>query len=35
MMDLKCFMGTIVAVFKSDGVVEGGTGVLENKEDSR
>lgn len=35
MMDLKCFVGTIVAVFKSDGVVEGGTGVLENKEDSR
>lgn len=35
MMDLKCFVGTIIAVFKSDGVVEGGTGVLENKEDSR
>lgn len=34
-MDLKCFVGTIIAVFKSDGVVEGGTGVLENKEDSR
>lgn len=34
-MDLKCFIGTIVAVFKSDGVVEGGTGILENKEDSR
>lgn len=35
MMDLKCFVGTIGAVFKSHGVVEGGTGVLENKEDSR
>lgn len=34
-MDLKCFVGTIIAVFKSHGVVEGGTGVLENKEDSR
>lgn len=34
-MDLKCFVGTIVAVFKRHGVVEGGTGVLENKEDSR
>ncbi|BAM48140.1 sugar transferase [Amphibacillus xylanus] len=26
-MDVKCFFGTIVSVFKSDGVVEGGTGV--------
>lgn len=25
-MDVKCFFGTIVSVFKSDGVVEGGTG---------
>ncbi len=25
-MDLKCFIGTIVSVLKSDGVVEGGTG---------
>ena len=25
-MDLKCFFGTIKAVLKSDGVVEGGTG---------
>lgn len=25
-MDVKCFLGTIVSVFKSDGVVEGGTG---------
>ncbi|MBT2686428.1 sugar transferase [Bacillus sp. ISL-37] len=29
-MDVKCFFGTIVSVVKSDGVVEGGTGV--NKE---
>ncbi|MFW7385521.1 sugar transferase [Vagococcus fluvialis] len=28
-MDVKCFFGTIVSVFKSDGVLEGGTG---NKE---
>ena len=26
LMDVKCFIGTIVCVFKSDGVVEGGTG---------
>ena len=25
-MDVKCFLGTIVSVVKSDGVVEGGTG---------
>ncbi|WP_210469974.1 sugar transferase [Sporosarcina sp. 6E9] len=25
-MDIKCFFGTIVSVFKSDGVLEGGTG---------
>ncbi|MGP9043572.1 sugar transferase [Cytobacillus kochii] len=26
-MDVKCFFGTIVRVVKSDGVIEGGTGV--------
>lgn len=30
--DVKCFFGTIAAVLKSDGVVEGGTGSIENKE---
>jgi O-antigen biosynthesis protein WbqP len=25
-MDVKCFIGTIISVIKSDGVVEGGTG---------
>lgn len=25
-MDMKCFFGTIVSVFQSDGVLEGGTG---------
>lgn len=28
-MDIKCFFGTIISVFKSDGVVEGGTGTRE------
>lgn len=27
--DLKCFLGTIFSVLRSDGVVEGGTGVIE------
>ncbi len=27
--DVKCFFGTVAAVLKSDGVIEGGTGVLE------
>lgn len=31
-MDLKCFFGTIISVFKSEGVVEGGTGSVK-KED--
>ncbi|MGX7132225.1 sugar transferase [Enterococcus songbeiensis] len=30
-LDIKCFFGTIGAVFKSDGVVEGGTGSLKDK----
>src|SRR5690625_2725261 len=36
-MDLKCFFGSFISVFKSDGVVEGGTGTLkqEQKEDER
>ncbi|MDT2757482.1 sugar transferase [Enterococcus asini] len=33
LMDLKCFFGTIVAVFKHEGVVEGGTGSMDNKGD--
>jgi len=28
-LDVKCFFGTIVKVLKRDGVVEGGTGVIE------
>lgn len=31
-MDVKCFFGTISSVLKSDGVVEGGTGVSARKE---
>ncbi|HGF7555643.1 TPA: sugar transferase [Enterococcus faecium] len=34
MMDLKCFFGTIISVFKSDGVVEGETGSVK-KEDAK
>lgn len=35
-LDIKIFFGTILSIFKSDGVVEGGTGTLEkNKPDSR
>ena len=30
-MDARCFFGTIISVLKSDGVVEGGTGVMEKK----
>lgn len=29
LMDIKCFFGTISSVAKSDGVVEGGTGALD------
>ncbi|WP_117168483.1 sugar transferase [Paraliobacillus sediminis] len=32
-MDVKCFFGTIKSVLKNDGVVEGGTGVSEIKEE--
>lgn len=31
-MDVKCFFGTITSVLKHDGVVEGGTGMMEQKE---
>ena len=31
-MDVKCFFGTITSVFKSDGVVEGGTGTMKKEE---
>lgn len=31
-MDVKCFICTIISVIKSDGVVEGGTGTIAQKE---
>lgn len=30
-MDVRCFVGTIFSVLKSDGVVEGGTGTIKKK----
>lgn len=33
-MDVKCFIGTIISVLKSDGIVEGGTGALSNNKDA-
>lgn len=35
MFDVKCFFGTISSVAKSDGVVEGGTGELRKKNQSK
>jgi len=35
LFDLRCFFGTIVSIFKREGVVEGGTGALNNKEDKK
>ena len=32
LFDLKCFLGTITSVLKSDGVVEGGTGELHKRD---
>lgn len=33
-MDVKCFFGTIVSVLKRDGVLEGGTGKIQNDKES-
>jgi O-antigen biosynthesis protein WbqP len=33
-MDCRCFLGTIASVLKHEGVVEGGTGVVKEKENS-
>lgn len=33
--DVKCFIGTIISVVKNDGVVEGGTGSMKNREATR
>lgn len=32
--DVKCFMGTVFSVLKSNGVVEGGTGAIHEKENA-
>ncbi len=32
-MDVKCIIGTVLSVLKSDGVVEGGTGQLKKEEE--
>lgn len=32
LMDLRCILGTVVAVAKQDGVVEGGTGALKKEQ---
>jgi len=34
LFDCRCFFGTIFSVLRHDGVVEGGTGALKNREDS-
>lgn len=33
LMDVKCFIGTFISVFRSDGVVEGGTSKIKKKEE--
>jgi O-antigen biosynthesis protein WbqP len=33
-LDIKIFIGTFISVFKSDGVVEGGTGTIEKTENN-
>lgn len=35
MFDIKCFIGTVFSVLKSDGVVEGGTGELEKEKQKK
>lgn len=34
-MDLRCFFGSIFAVLREDGVVEGGTGEMKKKEETK
>ena len=34
-MDMKCLLGTVASVLKSDGVVEGGTGAMNKEEDEK
>lgn len=34
-MDMRCLLGTVISVLKSDGVVEGGTGELKKRTESK
>lgn len=34
-MDLRCFFGTFLTVFRGDGVVEGGTGAMKKEEEAQ
>lgn len=34
LFDIKCFFGTIISVAKHDGIVEGGTGVMNNEKNT-
>ena len=34
-MDVRCFLGTITSVLRSDGVVEGGTGEMKKREEKQ
>ena len=35
LFDVKCFIGTIFSIAKSEGIVEGGTGKIKKKEKAR
>ena len=35
LFDVKCFIGTIISVVKNDGVVEGGTGSMQKREEMK
>lgn len=34
-MDVRCFLGTIIAVFESDGIIEGGTGKIKEEKEKQ
>jgi hypothetical protein len=34
-MDVRCILGTVVSVVRQEGVVEGGTGELENAQNKK
>ena len=34
MMDIRCIFGTVISVAKQDGVVEGGTGAMNDEKDT-